>query len=157
MYERLLEILNGAGKCRALLVGDFMLDNYLFGNIDRISPEAPVVVMNVTERQERAGGAGSVAVDLAALGGEVQCMGLIGRDDNGSRLSAMLSELDNVKIDNLIQDETRPTTFKQRIIGLAQHRHRQQLMRIDEESSGEVVAAIQDKLGRKLDGLGVPE
>jgi len=151
MYERLLEILNGAGVCKVLLVGDFMLDNYLFGDIDRISPEAPVVVMNVSEREERAGGAGSVAVDLAAMGAEVQCTGVVGQDDNGTRLKKMLSELANVNIEGLVEDESRPTTFKQRIIGLAQHRHRQQLMRIDEESNGPINAQTQKKLVDRLD------
>ena len=76
VYERLLKLINALGTPNILLVGDFMLDNYLFGNADRISPEAPVMVLNVTEREERPGGAGSVAVDLVALGGP---RGLLGR------------------------------------------------------------------------------
>ena len=63
MYERLIEILKATGNPKVLLVGDFMLDNYVYGDINRISPEAPVMVLNVTERQEQPGGAGSVAMD----------------------------------------------------------------------------------------------
>jgi len=153
MYERLLNILDGVGSPRVVLGGDFMLDYYTYGDTERISPEAPVVILNVSERQERCGGAGSVAVDLAGLGAQVECLGVVGADANGQKLRGMLAELEGVNVEGLIETSDRPTTSKQRIIGLAQHRHRQQLMRIDEESSGEVAVAIQDKLGRKLDGL----
>jgi len=153
MYERLLNILDGAGSARVLLGGDFMLDYYTYGDTERISPEAPVVILNVTERQERCGGAGSVAVDLAALGAQAACLGVVGADSNGQKLRGMLAELDGVKVDGLIESSDRPTTSKQRIIGLAQHRHRQQLMRIDEESSGEITRAVQDQMSRKLEGL----
>ncbi|MBN1845738.1 MAG: bifunctional heptose 7-phosphate kinase/heptose 1-phosphate adenyltransferase [Sedimentisphaerales bacterium] len=146
MHERLLTILNGVGTPRVLLAGDFMLDHYTYGNTDRISPEAPVVIINVTERQERPGGAGSVAVDLAALGAKVACLGVVGQDANGQKLRAMLATLDGVDVSGLLEDADRPTTSKQRIIGLAQHRHRQQLMRIDEESSQPVSPATQERL-----------
>ncbi|MCP4713082.1 MAG: bifunctional heptose 7-phosphate kinase/heptose 1-phosphate adenyltransferase, partial [Planctomycetes bacterium] len=134
MYERLLTLLDSAGSPKVLLVGDFMLDNYVYGNTDRISPEAPVVIINVTERHSQPGGAGSVAVDLAMLGVEVACLGVIGNDSDGNRLCSILRELKRVNTEGLITAEDRPTTMKQRIIGLAQHRHRQQLMRIDDEN-----------------------
>ena len=67
MHERLLSLLKGAGTGRVLLLGDFMIDRYVYGNTDRISPEAPVLVMNVTDRQERPGGAGSVAVSARPI------------------------------------------------------------------------------------------
>ncbi|MBN2376786.1 MAG: bifunctional heptose 7-phosphate kinase/heptose 1-phosphate adenyltransferase [Sedimentisphaerales bacterium] len=153
MHERLLKILEEVGSPRVLLVGDFMLDHYLYGNADRISPEAPVVVMNVTERHERPGGAGSVAVDLAALGARVKCLGVVGADENGKKLRATLSELDRINIDGLIEDPERPTTSKQRIIGLAQHRHRQQLMRIDEENCSDIGPAVQKQMNKMLEKL----
>jgi len=151
MYERLLKILNAVGTPRVLLVGDFMLDNYLMGNIDRISPEAPVTVMNVTERQYRPGGAGSVAADLSILQTQLRCLGVIGDDDNGRRLRDMLKGLDGVDVDGLVVSPGRATTSKQRIIGLAQHRHRQQLMRIDEETVTPINQDIQDRLIQHLD------
>ena len=138
MYERLLHMMNSTAAPRVLVVGDFMLDNYLYGNIDRISPEAPVMVLNVTDRQERPGGAGSVAADLAGLGAEVACLGVVGADRNADQLRAMLGELGPVNVEGLITADDRPTTCKQRIIGLAQYRHRQQLMRVDEECSRDV-------------------
>jgi len=146
MYERLLNLLNAVGSARVLLVGDFMLDNYLYGNTDRISPEAPVVVINVTEHQERPGGAGSVAVDLAALEVEVACLGIVGNDHNGQRLRDMLADLDSINVDGMLIVDDRPTTTKQRIIGLAQQRHRQQLMRIDEERCSAIEESLQSEL-----------
>lgn len=153
MYERLLNLLNAVGSPRILLVGDFMLDNYLSGNIDRISPEAPVPILNVTERYEQPGGAGSVAANLVALGAEVACLGVIGNDESGRRLRNMLTKLDHVNTEGLIAVDDRPTTTKQRIIGLAQHRHRQQLMRIDEESGSPIDQRTQQKLSQHLNRL----
>ncbi len=146
MYERLMDIFNHVGTPRVLLVGDFMIDHYVYGNTDRISPEAPVMVMNVTERQTRPGGAGSVAADLAILGAEVACIGIVGNDPNGNHLCNMLTSLGSINIDGVLAVPDRPTTSKQRIIGLAQHRHRQQLMRIDEESSSDISEKIQNQL-----------
>ncbi|MBN2064724.1 MAG: hypothetical protein JW745_07970, partial [Sedimentisphaerales bacterium] len=146
MYQRLLTIIENLGTPKVLLAGDFMLDHYLMGNIDRISPEAPVAVLNVSDRQEQPGGAGSVAVDLATLDVEVRCLGIVGDDRNGRVLKDMLCAYPTVTADYLVIDENRPTTSKQRIVGLAQHRHRQQLMRIDEEDTRSISPEIQDKL-----------
>ncbi|MBN1436918.1 MAG: D-glycero-beta-D-manno-heptose 1-phosphate adenylyltransferase [Sedimentisphaerales bacterium] len=146
MTERLLNVFNAVGPTKILLAGDFMLDNYLYGNIDRISPEAPVMVLNVTERLERPGGAGSVAADIVALGGQVACMGVVGDDANGIRLRSMLEDFGSVNVDALIVAPDRPTTSKERIIGLAQQRHQQQLMRIDQECR----APLNDQLRQQL-------
>ena len=146
MHQRLLTIVENIGKPKVLLVGDFMLDHYLIGNIDRISPEAPVSILNVCDRQAQPGGAGSVAVDLATLDVDVRCLGVVGDDINGRRLRQMLDDYPTVNADMLAIDKDRPTTSKQRIVGLAQHRHRQQLMRIDEEDSGPISQTIQDEL-----------
>ncbi|MBN2843685.1 MAG: bifunctional heptose 7-phosphate kinase/heptose 1-phosphate adenyltransferase [Sedimentisphaerales bacterium] len=154
MYQRLLTIIENLGTPKVLLAGDFMLDHYLMGNIDRISPEAPVAVLNVSDRQEQPGGAGSVAVDLATLDVEVRCLGIVGDDRNGRVLKDMLCAYPTVTADYLVIDENRPTTSKQRIVGLAQHRHRQQLMRIDEEDTRSISPEIQDKLfAYYLEGL----
>ena len=146
MHQRLLTIVENIGKPKVLLVGDFMLDHYLLGNIDRISPEAPVSILNVCDRQSQPGGAGSVAVDLATLDVEVRCLGVVGDDINGRRLKEMLDDYPTVDAGYMVVDRDRPTTSKQRIVGLAQHRHRQQLMRIDEEDSGAINDDIQQKL-----------
>ena len=146
MFERLLNIVNAVDSPRVLVLGDYMLDSYIFGNTDRISPEAPVMVLNVTDRQRRPGGAGSVAVDLNALNSKVICCGLVGQDPAGEQLLKSLNDLDHVDTSGMIVDSQRPTTTKQRVIGLAQHRHQQQLMRIDEEDT----QAVSDAVGQQI-------
>jgi D-beta-D-heptose 7-phosphate kinase / D-beta-D-heptose 1-phosphate adenosyltransferase len=153
MYERLLNILNHVGSPRVLLVGDFMLDRYLYGNMERISPEAPVPVLNVTSREERPGGAGSVATDLAMLGARVWCVGAAGDDANAQRLRNQLSALEGVDVGGLLSVRGRPTTCKERVIGLAQHRHQQQLMRLDEENAGPIPPAAQNTLIETIEKL----
>ncbi|KPK76181.1 MAG: hypothetical protein AMJ79_07805 [Phycisphaerae bacterium SM23_30] len=150
MYERLLNLLDAAGSPKVLLIGDFMLDHYVYGNTDRISPEAPVVIINVTERHTRPGGAGSVAADLATLDAQVACLGIVGDDINGRLLRSMLAAVEHINVEGLITVEGRPTTAKQRIIGLAQQRHRQQLMRIDEENISAISDAIEARLKESL-------
>ena len=134
MYEELLKTVTNLGSPKVLLVGDFMLDSYVYGDALRISPEAPVPVLKVVNREHRCGGAGSVAADLAALGAIPICVGLIGNDSNGKVLGKMLTDL-GADISGLLTVSNRPTICKQRLIGLAQHRHRQQLIRIDDESN----------------------
>ncbi len=134
MYEKLLKTITNLGSPKILLVGDFMLDVYTYGDALRISPEAPVPVLKVTETEYRCGGAGSVAADLSVLGAVPSCLGVIGEDNNGKEIKDKLTML-GVDMSGLLTVADRPTISKQRLIGLAQHRHRQQLMRIDEEST----------------------
>ena len=134
MYEKLLKTVTNLGSPRVLVAGDFMLDSYIYGDALRISPEAPVPVLKVAETEYGCGGAGSVAADLAALGAESVCVGVIGDDRNGQTLKQMLTDA-RADTAGLLAVADRPTISKQRLIGLAQHRHRQQLMRIDEEST----------------------
>ncbi|MFA5554506.1 MAG: D-glycero-beta-D-manno-heptose 1-phosphate adenylyltransferase [Phycisphaerae bacterium] len=137
MYEKLLKIVTNLGSPRVLLVGDFMLDAYIYGDALRISPEAPVPVLKVQNTEYSCGGAGSVARNLTALGASVICVGVIGKDTEGQMLKNMLTE-SGADISHLIETSDRPTTTKNRLVGLAQHRHRQQLIRIDKESSEEL-------------------
>jgi D-beta-D-heptose 7-phosphate kinase/D-beta-D-heptose 1-phosphate adenosyltransferase len=134
MSEKLLKTVMNLGSPRILLVGDFMLDAYVYGDALRISPEAPVPVLKVERTEYRCGGAGSVANDLAVLGARPICIGVIGDDHNGEILKEMLTET-GCDVAGLLAVSDRPTITKQRLIGLAQHRHRQQLMRIDQEST----------------------
>ncbi len=134
MYEKLLKTVTNLGSPKILLVGDFMLDVYIYGDALRISPEAPVPVLKVTKTEYSCGGAGSVATDLAALGALPVCLGVIGDDQNGKILSEKLIKA-GADVSGLYTVPGRPTISKQRLIGLAQHRHRQQLFRIDEEST----------------------
>ena len=134
MYEKLLKTVTNLGSPKILVVGDFMLDSYIYGDALRISPEAPVPVLKVCRTDYGCGGAGSVAADLADLGAVPLCVGVVGEDRNGKILKEMLAKT-GADISGLLGVKDRPTVSKQRLIGLAQHRHRQQLIRIDEEST----------------------
>jgi D-beta-D-heptose 7-phosphate kinase / D-beta-D-heptose 1-phosphate adenosyltransferase len=132
MPEGLLPILERCTGRRVLLVGDFMLDRYIFGDADRISPEAPVPVLRVIDRQDRVGGAGSVAMNIAALGAKCVCCGVVGKDTFGDRVVQTLAEA-GCDTDGLARVNDRPTITKTRLVGLAEHRHRQQILRVDDE------------------------
>ena len=88
MHEELLKTVTNLGSPNILLVGDFMLDVYTYGDALRISPEAPVPVLKVTKTEHSCGGAGSVATNLAALGAELSCIGVIGEDRNGKEIQS---------------------------------------------------------------------
>jgi len=133
MYKNLLKTVTNLASPKVLVVGDFMLDIYVYGDALRISPEAPVPVLKVCRTDYRCGGAGSVAANLAALRAVPLCVGIIGADSNGEVLKEKLIQA-GADISGLSTAADRATISKQRLIGLAQHRHRQQLMRIDEES-----------------------
>lgn len=134
MYENLLKTVTNLGSPKVLVIGDFMLDVYTYGDALRISPEAPVPVLKITKTEYSCGGAGSVAKDLAALGAVPACLGVIGSDQNGKIIKQLLNDV-GADTSALSATTDRPTISKQRLIGLAQHRHKQQLFRIDEEST----------------------
>lgn len=128
-----------------LVVGDFMLDEQVYGNAERLSPDAPVPVLQVERTEQTPGGASNVATCLAGLGGTVQCVGVRG-DDGAGR--ALISELEDLGIgtDGIVVDAQRPTTCKRSLIGLAQHRHPQKMFRLDQESTAPLSPAIRDSL-----------
>ncbi|MDP5169097.1 MAG: bifunctional ADP-heptose synthase [Bacteroidia bacterium] len=114
---------------RILVVGDLMVDRYLWGNIDRISPEAPVPVVDVVREEERLGGAANVAINLAAMGAAVEVIGVCGEDDQANVLTELLKH-HGFSDAGLIREEGRRTTFKTRVLG-----HKQQVLRIDRETT----------------------
>lgn len=152
MYEQLLKAIGNLGKPKVLLVGDFMLDVYVYGDVARISPEAPVPVLRVTETESRCGGAASVAADLAALGAQPICIGVVGDDADGRTLADRLTDI-GADISALSVSPDRPTIAKQRLIGLAQHRHKQQLIRIDREIADPLPAQVSEKLWQDYERL----
>ncbi len=113
-------------KARVLVVGDVMLDRYWFGEVERISPEAPVPVVHVAKREDRLGGAANVARNAVALGAQVTLVGLVGQDEAAARVSSLLGEA-GVQA-HLVADAHHPTTLKMRVLG-----RQQQLLRIDFE------------------------
>jgi D-beta-D-heptose 7-phosphate kinase/D-beta-D-heptose 1-phosphate adenosyltransferase len=127
-------------KPSILVVGDLMLDHYLWGKTDRISPEAPVPVIDVQDESEVLGGAGNVVNNLIALGANVSVASAIGQDENGRRLAKMLKSL-GVKTDALIAEPSRKTTRKSRVI--ASH---QQVVRFDSETRQAISKEIEEKI-----------
>jgi len=130
--NRLSQLVRSFAGRRVLLIGDLILDRYVYGDAERISPEAPVPVLRTVERFDRVGGSANVAACLRALGCTVACAGIVGSDVAGDVLIGLLNEL-GVDCGGIVRSRNRPTTTKTRLIGLAQHRHRQQLMRLDDE------------------------
>ena len=145
MSTRLIELIEKLPVTRVALLGDFMVDRYLYGNAERLSPEAPVPVLHYQQEQWRLGGAGSVAANLATLRAEVQIFGTSGQDEIQATLRRLLSEF-SVQSDGLLADRSRATTCKMRLVGSAQHRHPQQLLRLDFEDSHPISAGISDQL-----------
>lgn len=129
----------------ALVVGDFILDELVYGDAERLSPDAPVPVLLVKRREHRPGGAANVCMDLAALHAKVIALGVTGSDATGETLRAKLRH-QGIDPAGLIADPARPTTLKQNLIGLAQARHPQKMFRVDEESREPVSPAIRDAL-----------
>lgn len=145
MTDNLIHTVTQLGTPKILVVGDFMLDVYIYGDATRISPEAPVPVLKIKDTQYSGGGASSVAVDIAALKAEPVCLGIIGDDANALKLKARLGEAD-IDSSGLLTVSDRPTITKTRLIGLAQHRHQQQLFRMDEESTAPLSQEVKDQL-----------
>ena len=137
-------------RARVLVVGDVMLDRYWFGDVSRISPEAPVPVVRVERTEERPGGAANVARNIAALGAHAALLSVVGQDDAGASLRR-LAEAEGVQV-SLHLDATLATTVKLRVIG-----RQQQLLRIDFETtpSHEVLAAKFQAFKRSIDDCDV--
>ncbi len=122
---------------RVLIVGDSMLDKYWFGDANRISPEAPVPVVRIVRSEERLGGAANVALNVASLGVQTTLMGVIGADENGTKLTELLTEAGIQS--HMIADPAIKTILKLRIVA-----RQQQLVRIDfdDHPSGEMLASL---------------
>src|ERR671939_2160508 len=131
---RLCSLLGDASDRRIAIVGDAMLDVYLRGDVERISPEAPVPVVRVRERKLALGGAANVAQNVAAMGARCELVGVIGADANGTTLREMLRAI-GAEPRSLVQVD-RPTTTKTRVLARVQ-----QVVRFDEEEDADLAAA----------------
>ena len=114
------------------VIGDVMLDTYWWGKVERISPEAPVPIVSVNKREKRIGGAGNVALNAEQLGARVTVLSILGEDEDGRELSALLKEK-NIDTAFLLKSSSRITTNKIRIIS-----RNQQMMRLDAEQTGDL-------------------
>lgn len=135
------ELLKRFQSTRALVVGDLMLDEYIFGRATRISPEAPVMVVRQTSTRSVPGGAANVAGNMVAMGAKTRIIGVVGVDSAGSTLATALAEW-GVDDEDLIRDSSRPTTRKTRIV--ANHSH--QVLRIDHEEETAISGCLEDIL-----------
>jgi D-beta-D-heptose 7-phosphate kinase/D-beta-D-heptose 1-phosphate adenosyltransferase len=125
-----------------LVIGDVMVDTFVYGEVTRISPEAPIPVLSVREQKSMAGGAANVALNVSALGTAVVVVGLTGNDDAGRQLQGLIDEPGNGSaIADLVVDRNRPTTVKTRYIG-----NKQQILRADRESNMPADAAVEEQL-----------
>lgn len=149
MSAELIDLVQRLGQPRVLVVGDLMLDRYVWGDAERISQEAPVILLHADRREERLGGASSVATMLRALGARVSLAGVVGDDADGGRIRQMLADL-GIDHEGVLTDPERPSTVKERYIGRAQHRHPQQMMRVDYENRQALSSALSTEMLRAL-------
>jgi D-beta-D-heptose 7-phosphate kinase/D-beta-D-heptose 1-phosphate adenosyltransferase len=132
MSADLIHLVESLGQPEVLVVGDLMLDRYVWGDAERISQEAPVILLHADKREERLGGASSVATMLRALGAKVSLAGVVGDDPDGGRIRQLLDDL-GIDHEAVFIDDSRPSTVKERYIGRAQQKHPQQMLRVDYE------------------------
>lgn len=149
MANDLIECVQRWGRPRVLVVGDLMLDRYIWGDAARISQEAPVLLLQADRREERLGGASSVATMLAALGADVALSGVVGAERDGERVREILGEL-AIDAESVLPCANRPTTVKERYIGRAQQKHPQQILRVDYESREPLEHGIETELAARL-------
>ena len=138
--ERVREILGRIASASVMVIGDVMLDRYVWGLVSRISPEAPVPIVDVHDETSSLGGAANVATNVTSLGARCRLLGVIGDDAVGRELADRTGLL-GVDIGGLVVDPGRPTTVKTRVIA-----HNQQVVRTDKESRGEVAGGPRDKI-----------
>lgn len=142
--SRVKQILAAAKKVRILVVGDVMLDQYIYGHVGRISPEAPVPVVEFEAETFMPGGAANVARNLTSLGSRADVFGVIGNDHAGKRLTHLLEE-HQISCSGLIAGGGRETSIKTRIIA-----HQQQVVRVDRETRSELQPSESKHLIRRL-------
>ena len=140
-------IFEGFNELKVLIIGDVMLDSYIWGAVERISPEAPVPIVTVKKKDFRLGGAANVALNVASLGAKPILVALIGDDDDGKKLIKRLEER-KISDEGIVVSKLRPTTVKTRII--ASHQH---VVRVDEESDKVVNAEEESEIILRIEKL----
>ncbi|MBI3318366.1 MAG: D-glycero-beta-D-manno-heptose-7-phosphate kinase [Candidatus Omnitrophica bacterium] len=148
--KRAETLLANFSRAQLLVVGDLILDEFLWGKVDRISPEAPVPVVWVDRESAMPGGAANVACNVRALGGQVRLVGAIGQDPPAERLTQALEER-GIPTGEIVIDASRPTTTKTRVIA-----HHQQVVRIDREKVQPLSGSAHERL-LKMARAAVPE
>jgi rfaE bifunctional protein kinase chain/domain len=137
---KLESLVNAFPKARIAVIGDLMLDRYLFGTVSRFSPEAPVPILDIHRDEWRLGGAANVANNIHTLSATALLVGVVGDDSKGSRIKKMLKET-GLSSDGIIADPDRPTTIKTRVIAASQ-----QMLRVDHERKHYINTETEDKV-----------
>lgn len=145
MSYHLIDLVENLGHPRILVLGDLILDRYIWGDADRISQEAPVILLRQDTQEIRLGGAANVGNMLRGLEASVVMAGVVGDDADGSVTRRELA-LSGVDCSAVVTDESRPTTVKERFIGRAQHRHPHQMLRVDREVRTPIAEQIENEL-----------
>lgn len=148
--EKLIKIVKDFNKANILVIGDIMLDKFIWGKVERISPEAPVPVVEVQRESIMPGGAANVVNNISALGGKSFLSGIIGEDNSGKEILKILKD-DSINFFYTYQEKSRPTIVKTRIIA-----HNQQVVRVDRESKHLISNKTADKILEKLKNV-LPE
>lgn len=130
-----------------MVIGDVMLDAYLWGKVDRISPEAPVPIVSVFNKENRMGGAANVAINVSSLGAEPVLCSIIGNDTNGREFIELLQQR-GMTSEGILQSSERPTTVKTRVIG-----NNYQMLRVDEERTEDIPAQERRQLIERIKGI----
>ena len=149
--DNLVNIISNLGSPKIMVIGDLMLDKYVWGEVKRISQEAPIPIINVSSEDVRPGGAGSVINNLKTLGAQVFPCGIIGDDAHGHTLMGIFKQL-GVETAGIIVDKSRPTIMKMRFMGHLQTAGKgvQQLLRVDYEKTHVISAEIETQLNNYL-------
>src|SRR5258706_7503618 len=143
--DRMEALLKRMATTKVVVGGDAMLDVYLVGEVDRVSPEAPVPVVTVHASRHGLGGAANVAANVAALGADCRLVAVVGEDQ---RCQSVRAELDDLKLNSsfLVTDSAPPTTFQTRVVARGQ-----QMLRIDEGIDDPISAKVMEKVCRSLE------
>lgn len=141
------QIFESFRRYKILIIGDVMVDSYIWGSVSRISPEAPVPIVNVTKRERRLGGAANVALNVKALGATPILCSVIGQDEESNFLTALLQQ-ENLSTEGLISSPERITTIKHRILSGSQH-----MLRIDSEMTNPIAPSEADALLNRVADL----
>jgi len=149
MTHDLIRRVETLGNPKIVVVGDLILDRYIWGLAERISQEAPVPLLRADHREHRLGGAASVATMLSALGAEVRLIGGVGNDVEATLVRRMLNE-QGIEDRLVLALDDRPTTLKERYVGRAQDRHPQQMIRVDYETRDPIAAIVETQLHAEL-------
>jgi D-glycero-beta-D-manno-heptose-7-phosphate kinase len=144
MASKVADVVAAFSGLNVLIIGDVMIDSYLWGKVERISPEAPVPILQVQKREMRLGGAGNVALNVQSLGAKPYLCSVIGKDSDGQTLMNLMNER-NLDTEGFVRSEERITTIKHRVMSGSHH-----MLRVDQETDKEINATEKEALKARI-------